>query len=179
MAAHDDPSLQRGAGRRRSRIDTVGCSRSARPRFVGGLILVTLSLLSCAGNRPTDLGPQAGQLAACPSSPNCVCSDDKPGSHQIDPLAFEGDSAAVWQAARDVVADWPRTTIITEGVDYIHAEVASAFFGFVDDFELQLRPGEGVIAVRSASRVGYSDMGVNRKRVESLRSALSAQGILP
>ena len=62
--------------------------------------------------------------------------------------------------------------------DYLHAECRSAVFGFVDDLELNLRPAEGIIAVRSASRLGYSDLGVNRKRIETLRTALIRQGIV-
>jgi len=62
--------------------------------------------------------------------------------------------------------------------DYLHAECSSAFFGFVDDLELHLRPGQGTIAVRSAARLGHSDFGVNRKRVEKLRSLLTQQGVI-
>jgi uncharacterized protein (DUF1499 family) len=62
--------------------------------------------------------------------------------------------------------------------DYLHAECRSALFRFVDDLEIQLRPGEGIAAVRSASRVGYSDLGVNRKRVESLRAELAEAGVV-
>jgi uncharacterized protein (DUF1499 family) len=62
--------------------------------------------------------------------------------------------------------------------DYLHAECASAVFGFVDDLELQLRASEGRIAVRSASRLGRSDLGVNRRRVEALRSELARQGVV-
>jgi uncharacterized protein (DUF1499 family) len=83
-----------------------------------------------------------------------------------------------WRAVRAALANLPRTKIITETADYIHMECSSAIFGFVDDFELHLRAAQGVIAVRSASRLGYSDLGVNRKRVENLRAALTKQGIV-
>ena len=62
--------------------------------------------------------------------------------------------------------------------DYLHAECRSALFGFVDDLELHLRASDGIIAVRSASRLGYGDLGVNRRRVESLRSALARQDMV-
>ena len=75
------------------------------------------------------------------------------------------------------MAGLPRTTIVTESADYLHAECASAFFGFVDDLELHLRPAQNAIAVRSAARLGRSDFGVNRKRVERLRAQLKAQGV--
>jgi uncharacterized protein (DUF1499 family) len=108
-----------------------------------------------------------GRLAPCPRSPNCVSSDAADAEHGIAPLAL---------AAREAVAALPRTRIVSEGGDSLHAECRSALFRFVDDLELQLRPAEGVIAVRSASRIGYSDLGVNRRRVEALRSALRARG---
>ncbi len=69
-----------------------------------------------------------------------------------------------------------RSSRVTD--DYLHAECSSAVFGFVDDLELHLRPAEKLIAVRSASRVGHSDFGVNRKRVEQLRSLLIKQRLV-
>jgi uncharacterized protein (DUF1499 family) len=68
--------------------------------------------------------------------------------------------------------------IVTDSAGYLHAECESAVFGFVDDLELHLRPDEGVIAVRSASRLGYSDVGANRRRVERLRAMLTRLGVV-
>lgn len=76
------------------------------------------------------------------------------------------------------VASLPRTKIVTASDDYLHAECSSAIFGFVDDLELHLRPAQKVIAARSAARLGRSDLGVNRKRVENLRSLLRQQGVV-
>jgi uncharacterized protein (DUF1499 family) len=76
------------------------------------------------------------------------------------------------------VSELSRTRIVTETADYLHAECRSALLGFVDDLELHLRPDEGIIAVRSASRLGYSDLGVNRRRVEGLRTSLIERGVL-
>jgi len=67
---------------------------------------------------------------------------------------------------------------VKETSDYLHAECRSAWFGFVDDLELHLRPSEASIAVRSASRLGYSDLGVNRRRVEDLRASLIGRQVL-
>jgi uncharacterized protein (DUF1499 family) len=72
----------------------------------------------------------------------------------------------------------PRTAVLTRTDEFLHAECTSRIFRFVDDLELQLRSAEGVIAVGSASRLGRGDMGVNRRRVESLRAALAEQGIV-
>jgi uncharacterized protein (DUF1499 family) len=70
----------------------------------------------------------------------------------------------------------PRTRIVNETTGYLHAECQSALFGFIDDLELDLRPAESAIAIRSASRIGYSDFGVNRRRVDTLREALINRG---
>ena len=79
---------------------------------------------------------------------------------------------------RRAVADFPRTKVINETDDYLHAECSSAFFGFVDDLELHLLRSQRLIAVRSASRLGYSDFGVNRRRVENLRAELIKRGVI-
>ena len=86
--------------------------------------------------------------------------------------------ADAWRAARATVAGLPRTEIITETDDYLHAECSSAFFGFTDDLEFHLRPSEGLIAIRSAARLGYGDLGVNRKRLDHLRTLLQKQSIV-
>jgi len=134
-----------------------------------------VSLLSIPGRRPTDIGPQGSRLARCPGSPNCVCSDDDDATHGIAALRLAVPAAEAWSAAKQAVLALPRTRIVTERGDYLHAECTSALLGFVDDLELHLRAGEAVIAVRSASRVGYSDFGVNRKRVERIRAALASR----
>ena len=76
------------------------------------------------------------------------------------------------------VATGARTRIVNDSENYLHAEVTSGFFGFVDDLELHLRPADRIIAVRSASRLGYSDFGVNRARIEHLRARLQEQKIV-
>jgi uncharacterized protein (DUF1499 family) len=143
-----------------------------------GAILLAMSLFSCAGTRPTNLGLHGSVLGPCPSSPNCVSSDARDASHRVEALELAVPAAEAWRAARAAVAGLPRTVIVTETPDYLHAECASALFGFVDDLELHLRASEGRIAVRSASRLGHSDMGVNRRRVEGLRAELVRQGLV-
>lgn len=142
------------------------------------LLIALMSLFSCAGNRPTNLGITNSKLAECPHSPNCVSSDSHSSSHSIAALKINSSAKDAWITTRNAVLDLPRTTIVTETSDYIHAECSSAFFGFVDDLELHLRSTEGNIAIRSASRLGSSDFGVNRKRVEILRNKLIEQNII-
>ena len=143
-----------------------------------GAALMSMPLFSFAGKRPTHLGVEASRLAPCPSSPNCVSSDAADSTHSVAAFALAIPSRKAWLAARGSVESLPRTKIISETSDYLHAECTSAFFGFVDDLELHLRVAEGVIAVRSASRLGYSDLGVNRRRIEDLRALLIKQGIV-
>ena len=152
----------------------------ARPKgFVAvGLLIVATTLLSCSQRRPTDLGVSEAGLAPCPSSPNCVSSDARDTGHGVDALRFAPPAGEAWDAAREVVLNLPRTRIVDEQPAYLRAECRSAFFGFVDDLELQLRPSTGVIAVRSASRIGYFDLGVNRRRVERIRTALRQQEVV-
>ena len=146
-------------------------------RFITAVILV-MPLFSCAGTRPTNLGVKDARLAPCPSTPNCVSSDDADPAHRSSPFQLAVPAAEAWRAVGATVASLPRTKIITETDDYLHAECSSAFFGFVDDLELHLRPSQNLVAVRSAARLGHSDFGVNRKRVENLRALLAKQGVI-
>lgn len=132
-----------------------------------------------AGKPPASLGVKDGRLAPCRSSPNCVSSRADPADavHYVAPIAFAGDARAAWRALRDAVAATARTTLVAEKDDYLRAEFASKLMGFVDDAEFLLDPGARVIHVRSASRLGRRDFGVNRARIEALRAAVAARGI--
>jgi len=142
------------------------------------LLIVPMPLISCAGKLPSNLGVSDAGLAPCGSSPNCVSSDARDSTHQLPPLRLAVAPLEAWRAARELVLELPRTRIVSETADYLHAECRSALFGFVDDFELHLRPTDGIIAVRSASRLGHSDLGVNRRRVEGVRASLISRGVL-
>lgn len=139
-----------------------------------------MSLISCAGKRPSNLGVFDSELSSCPSTPNCVSSDAKKDdtTHYINPFQLDQPQTESWKAVRDSVLELPRIRIITETTDYLHAECTSALLGFVDDLELHHRTDDNIIAVRSASRLGSSDFGVNRKRIETLRNLLDNRGLL-
>jgi uncharacterized protein (DUF1499 family) len=137
-----------------------------------------MPLFSCAGARPNNLGVKDSRLAPCPASPNCVSSDDPDAAHSIASFEILAPAPEAWRAVHSVLAEWPRTKIITETDQYLHAECSSALFGFVDDLELHLRPAQSRIAVRSAARLGHGDFGVNRRRVERLRSSLAQRGVI-
>jgi uncharacterized protein (DUF1499 family) len=135
-------------------------------------------MLSFGTKRPPNLKVSNGHLAPCPSSPNCVCSDVRDDPHHVEPLRLVVPVEQAWPAVRTAVLALHGAHIVTETAVYLHAECRSALFGFVDDLELLLRRDDGVIAVRSASRLGYSDLGVNRRRVENLRTTLVRRGIV-
>ncbi|MEM9245919.1 MAG: DUF1499 domain-containing protein [Cyanobacteria bacterium P01_F01_bin.153] len=127
-----------------------------------------------AGSRPENLGSTNGQLQPCPNSPNCVSSQTgiTDPQHAISPLSFTGSSDEAFSALIDIVKSQDNTTIITEGPDYLYAEFKTSLMGFIDDVEFVLNRDENLIHVRSASRLGESDLGLNRQRVETLRTAL-------
>lgn len=135
--------------------------------LLGGLVVV---VIGCRMNQPPPLGATNGRLAPCPASPNCVCSHDADPEHQIEPLRFSGSGAAAMARLREIIGKEPRTRILVAQPDYLRAEFRSLIFRFVDDVELLLDEPNQLIHIRSASRVGHSDLGVNRKRVERLRS---------
>jgi uncharacterized protein (DUF1499 family) len=140
--------------------------------IVAMVLVATISLVSCSGKRPSNLGIANDALTPCPPSPNCVSSDADDNEHRVAPLQLAVAANEAWPEVRGVISELPRTHIVTETENYIHAECQSAVFGFVDDLELHLRATQNLIAVRSASRLGYSDFGVNRNRIESLRASL-------
>ena len=140
------------------------------------VLCITLVLtISCSGTRPTNLGVKDGQLAPCPDSPNCVSSQAEDEKHQIQAISFTQEPTAAWQKLIEVVKNQPRTTIIKQEEQYLYAEFKSALMGYVDDVEFYLISEKNIIEVRSASRLGYSDMGVNRKRIETIRAAMQKQ----
>lgn len=120
--------------------------------------------------RPQRLGVVNGRLHECPASPNCVCSITAGGEHGIAPLTFSDDWPTAKARLLKVVKSLPRARVVTDSDVYLHIECTSLLFRFVDDLEFLAEPTTGIIHVRSASRVGHSDLGVNRHRVESIRS---------
>lgn len=143
------------------------------------IILALLpTLLACAGTRPADIGIVGGALIQCPRSPNCVSSQAPDPAHHVAPLELSAPPERAWSAAREAVLGLPATQIVRESEGYLHAESTSALMGYVDDLELHLDAEGARIDVRSASRVGYGDGGVNRARVETLRAALAKAGVV-
>jgi len=126
--------------------------------------------------RPQDLGATDGRFAPCRRTPNCVSSQAPVAdpTHSIAPIAFAGTAPEAMAAARAALAQMRGARVIREEGAYLYVEFRSRLFGFVDDLELLFDAVAGVFQVRSASRLGRRDYGVNRARVEKLRRLISA-----
>ena len=112
------------------------------------------------------------RLKPCPPSPNCVSSLAKDDAHRIAPFPFAGSAGESLARAKAAALSFPRTKLVDESPGYVHVTSTSAIFRFVDDVEFEADESARVVNVRSASRVGRSDFGVNRKRVEAIRAKL-------
>jgi len=130
-----------------------------------------------AGTRPTNLGVHHGRLAPCPRTPNCVSSQADPADamHYIAPIPFRGAPVEAMAAVRRAVESMPRSTVVRHEPDYLYAEFRSRLMGFVDDVEFTYDDKAGLIQLRSASRLGRNDLGVNRKRIEAIRALVGGR----
>jgi uncharacterized protein (DUF1499 family) len=136
------------------------------------LIILGLAggLLACSSGSVNDK-PQGAldeRMAPCPSSPNCVSSRDS----ETPPWNLTETASAAWPQIIETVNGLARTKIVTEDGYYLHAESTSKLFGFVDDLELAIDQQRGSLEFRSASRLGYSDLGVNQQRITRLYDEL-------
>ncbi len=135
------------------------------------LIVGALAMMSIFSRKPTNLGVTNGRLAVCPASPNCVSTQAADADHRMEPIPFVGSPNEAMQRIEGVIDEMPRTRIVTREGNYLHAEFRSALFRFVDDVEFLIDPESQLVHFRSASRVGHSDLGVNRRRMEKIREA--------
>lgn len=139
--------------------------------------LMVFALTACSSNQVTT-GLVDGRFAPCPSSPNCVSSDATDEAHRLEPYRLTAPPKTAWHGLQNVVAAQARITLVQVTESYLHIEVRSAVMQFIDDTEFNLRAAEGIIAVRSAARTGFNDGGVNRDRIEEIRKALQARGLV-
>lgn len=136
-------------------------------RFLVLVPCLLATMIACTG-KPLETRPADGSLRPCPDRPNCVSSEDAGRASAIQPLTFQGPPPAAWQRLKEVIREMGGE-IREEQTLYLRAAFTSRVFRFVDDVEIRMVPAENVMHVRSAARLGYSDLGVNRKRVEKLR----------
>lgn len=126
-------------------------------------------LTACSGEPPQNIGVVDGRLTDCPDSPNCVSSFAESEEHRIEPLS------ATIEEVEAALLTLDRTNIVISSDTYLYAEFTTRIMGYVDDVEFMYDPQARVTHVRSASRLGYSDLGANRNRIESIRELLNGQ----
>lgn len=138
------------------------------------IILVCGSILSsCSDKKPLNVGVGGSRLTPCPDSPNCVSSQGSDSAHTVAPLSYDSDVEKVITDLKVVINSLKGATVVSESASYLRVEFQSDLFRFIDDVEFMVEDAARVIHVRSASRVGYYDFGVNRRRVEKIRQAWS------
>ena len=125
---------------------------------------------ACSGQRPNNIGVTEGKFASCPNKPNCIISQNGDDAHSIDPIVYKTSRTQAFKILKKIVKSQKRSVIIEESDNFLYAEFRSRFMGFVDDTQFYFPENESFIHVRSASRLGYSDLGVNRKRIENIRA---------
>ncbi len=140
------------------------------------IALSVVVIAGCSGVRPANLGVKDGKLAPCPATPNCVSSQSADKEHAVEPLYYTTSAPQAMADLKKVILGMKRARIVDEHDSYIHAEFTSALWRFVDDAEFYFDDTKKLIQVRSASRLGKSDFGVNRKRMERLREAWTSLG---
>jgi uncharacterized protein (DUF1499 family) len=143
-------------------------------------VLLAARLGAFSGKAPANLGVQGGKLKPPAKTPNSVTSQanlwpDAPRKNDasIAPIALQGDGKATIAKIATLVEDLPGAHIVERRDDYVYAQFTTALMRFVDDVEFWFDPAANVVQVRSASRVGHKDFGVNRARVENIRARLS------
>lgn len=138
------------------------------------LAFVIFSLASCVTSRPENLGVRNGALTPCPETSNCVCSQSpsQDTEHFISAMRYAMSEELLGQKIIEVLNEMARTEIITASDNYFHVESTTLILRFTDDFELYIDRHEKLLHFRSASRVGRSDFGTNRKRVEAFKRML-------
>lgn len=140
-----------------------------------GALLIAGQTGLLRGTRPADLGVQNGRLKpVAETSRNSVSSQATHATAKVEPLRYDGDGKAAFTLLKSVVAGMSGAALVRHESDYFHAEFSTLWLRFTDDVEFYLDEGRGVIELRSASRIGSGDWGVNRARVEAIRLAFSA-----
>ncbi|MCG8587544.1 MAG: DUF1499 domain-containing protein [Pirellulales bacterium] len=138
------------------------------------VLWIAVRLISGAAKPGHELGVHQGRLAPCPQTPNCVSTQATDEAQRMEPLIFEPSIEDPLADVAAVIDTMPRSRVVTHDGNYLHAEFQSLLFGFVDDVEFLVDRENARVEFRSASRVGYSDLGANRKRMQEIRRKLSA-----
>jgi uncharacterized protein (DUF1499 family) len=137
---------------------------------LGVFLAACLLVAGCGHNKEETL---MTTFAQCPDKPNCVSSKADDEDHFIKPLVYEGEGGKALVRLKSIMSAMPRTTLVNDQGNFLQYEVKSRVMRFTDDVVFMVEEDKGHIDVRSASRVGHSDLGVNRKRVEAIRVLFS------
>ena len=134
------------------------------------LLFFFVAVLKTFAIKPKDLGVKNGKFKSCPTTPNCVSTqaDSNDQQHYISPLTYNTTKDEVMKKLVEIINSLERTKIIEQTDNYLHVEFTSKIMKYVDDVEFYIDDENKIIHFRSASRVGYSDLGVNRKRMEEI-----------
>jgi len=138
-----------------------------RIKFVA-LFLIVMSTVGCAGHAQDSRSATPADLAPCPDSPNCVSTKSKDPDHAMTPPPYIKSGKESMDRLLEIVRSMKRATIVSTTPSYLHVEFRSALFRFVDEVEFLLDDSARLIHFRSASRTGYYDFGVNRKRMKEI-----------
>jgi len=136
----------------------------------GIILLVVVLAVTKNSTVPSTLGVKDGMLAPLPDSPNAVSSQTKQVDKRVEPFPYSGDLEQTKALVKKAATEFGGARILVEKPDYLHLVFTVPFIPFKDDVEFFFSEKDSVVHYRSASRVGYSDLGVNRKRYERLRS---------
>jgi len=129
----------------------------------------------CTGKPPETRGVDGGRLMACPDTPNCVSTAAGPAARYVSPFEYSGKREEAIATMVHILRGMKNTKIRDEEDGYLWLECSSKFLGFVDDLEIYFPAEKPVVYIRSASRLGYWDLGVNRKRVEKIRERFNSE----
>lgn len=146
--------------------------------FILFVIIAAIALrlaIPSLSKMPDNMGVTNNQLAPCPDSPNCVSSFATDDEHAIDSISFSGSAADARAALLTALNALPNATIETDQPTYLHATTSSRLMGYIDDNEFLIDEQAGVIHVRAAARLGRSDLGANRARIETIRALMESQ----
>jgi uncharacterized protein (DUF1499 family) len=135
------------------------------------ILLIGSFLSSCSDEKLPLVGIRESRLTPCPDRPNCVSSQGSDSAYTVEPLNYDSEAEKIIADLKVVVGSMKGATIVSESAAYLHVEFQSDVFRFIDDVEFMVDDMAKVVHVRSASRVGYYDFGINRKRLEKIRQA--------
>lgn len=144
------------------------------PILLLGVTWIGIRGLNSFAQPSHDLGVHNGSLADCPDSPNCVSTHAGDTVHGIEPFPLKDSADATIHRIAAILEEMPHSRIVSLEKTYLHAEFRSPVLGFVDDVEVSIDEENNLVHLRSASRVGHSDLGANRRRAEEIRRRLES-----